>query len=68
MSIWAIIAAPLYMSNDLRSISTEAREILLNREVIAVNQDPAGLQGERIFQENGIEWYVSISLKSFILS
>ena len=56
MSIWAIIAAPLYMSNDLRSISSEAREILLNKEVIAVNQDPAGLQGERIFQENGIEW------------
>ena len=61
MSIWAIIAAPLYMSNDLRSISDEAREILLNKEVINVNQDPAGLMGEKIGAENGIEWYVSTS-------
>lgn len=42
------MAAPLYMSNDLRSISAEARAILQNKAAIAVNQDPLGLQGRRI--------------------
>ena len=38
-ALWAIFAAPLFMSNDLRAISTESKEILQNREIIAVNQD-----------------------------
>ena len=50
MAIWAIFAAPLLMSNDLRSISAEHKAILLNREVIAVNQDPLGIQGRRIYK------------------
>jgi len=48
MAIWAIIASPLLMSNDLRQIPTWARDILLNKEVIAVNQDPLGRQGGRM--------------------
>ena len=47
MSLWAIMAAPLIASNDLRSMNAATRRILLNREVIAVNQDPLGRQGER---------------------
>jgi alpha-N-acetylgalactosaminidase len=43
-AMWAIFAAPLYMSNDLRNISDMAVEILLNVEIIAVNQDPLGMQ------------------------
>jgi hypothetical protein len=46
--LWAILAAPLIMSNDLRNVSDWAREILLNKEVIAVDQDPLGKQGSRI--------------------
>lgn len=42
MGMWAILAAPLLMSNDLRHLSKQAREILLNRELIRVNQDPLG--------------------------
>ena len=38
-ALWAIFAAPLFMSNDLRMISAESKEILQNREVISVNQD-----------------------------
>ena len=38
-ALWAIFAAPLFMSNDLRMISAESKEILQNREIIAVNQD-----------------------------
>ena len=38
-ALWSLFAAPLFMSNDLRDISQEARDILQNREVIAVNQE-----------------------------
>jgi len=54
-AIWAIIAAPLFMSNDLRTISQEALSILLNQEVIAVNQDPLGIQGKRIYNKNDMQ-------------
>jgi len=47
MAIWAILAAPLIMSNDLRNIRDEYKQILLNKDVIAVNQDTLGIQGER---------------------
>jgi alpha-N-acetylgalactosaminidase len=48
MGIWAIVAAPLIMSNDLSEVPTWAREILLNKEVIAVDQDKLGKQGRRL--------------------
>lgn len=48
MAIWSIVAAPLIMGNDVRNISQAAKRILLNREAIAINQDPQGLQGLRI--------------------
>ncbi len=47
MSLWAIMAAPLIAGNDLRIMSEATKEILLNREVIAVDQDPWGLPGVR---------------------
>ncbi|KAJ8028073.1 Alpha-N-acetylgalactosaminidase [Holothuria leucospilota] len=50
MALWAVMAAPLLMSNDLRDITPEFREILLNKEVIAVNQDPQGIMGKRVLQ------------------
>ncbi|RVE56034.1 hypothetical protein OJAV_G00232230 [Oryzias javanicus] len=56
MAIWAIMAAPLFMSNDLRTISSEARNILQNKMVISINQDPMGMAGRRILKEkSGIE-------------
>lgn len=48
MAVWAIIASPLMMSNDLRSISQEMAELLKNADIIAVNQDPAGKQGSMV--------------------
>lgn len=49
MSLWAISKAPLIIGCDVRALSAADRDILLNREVIAVNQDPLGYQGRRIF-------------------
>lgn len=42
------MAAPLFMSNDLRTISSEARSILQNKIAISINQDPLGFQGRRL--------------------
>lgn len=47
-SIWSILAAPLLLSNDLRTLTPEQKQILLNRHVIAVNQDPLGELGKRV--------------------
>jgi len=48
MAIWAILAAPLIMSVDLRTIRPEYKEILQNEGVIRVDQDPLGLMGQRV--------------------
>ncbi|KAK6642561.1 hypothetical protein RUM43_004063 [Polyplax serrata] len=57
MAIWAILAAPLIMSNDLRDIKPEFRDILLNKDVIAINQHPLGIQGQRKYKTKGIEFW-----------
>ncbi|XP_064198018.1 alpha-N-acetylgalactosaminidase-like [Anguilla rostrata] len=51
MALWAIMAAPLFMSNDLRALSNEARAILQNKVLIGINQDPLGIQGKRLLKE-----------------
>ena len=51
-TLWAIMAAPLMAGNDLRAMSEETRSILLNAEVIAVDQDPLGVQG-RVVVDRG---------------
>lgn len=50
MAIWAILASPLMMSVDLRTIRPEYKAILLHENLIAVNQDPLGIQGRRMFK------------------
>ena len=49
MRLWAILAAPLLAGNDLSKMSPETLSILLNKEVIAVDQDRLGKQGDRAF-------------------
>lgn len=47
MSIWCMMSSPLAMTNDLRNLTSDDRRILLNREIIAINQDPLGIAAER---------------------
>jgi len=42
MAIWAMASAPLMMSNDLTCVSASSKAILLNKDVLAVNQDLLG--------------------------
>ncbi|EAZ03724.1 hypothetical protein OsI_25855 [Oryza sativa Indica Group] len=56
ISLWAIAKAPLIIGCDVRSISRETMEILSNPEVIAINQDPLGVQGKKVRKyDNEIE-------------
>ena len=56
-ALWCILAAPLMAGNDLRSMSESVKAILTAKEVIAVNQDPRGIQGRRILKQEGLEIY-----------
>jgi len=54
-SLWALMAAPLIAGNDLRTMTPEIRDILTNKEVIAVDQDPVGRQGRRVLKDGDLE-------------
>jgi alpha-galactosidase len=54
-SLWCILAAPLMSGNDLRNMTNEVKEILTNREVIAVDQDSLGMQGRRVKRDGDRE-------------
>lgn len=54
-SLWALLAAPLIAGNDLQHMTPETRSILLNREVIAVDQDALGKQGDRAYETGPLQ-------------
>jgi alpha-galactosidase len=54
-SLWAMLAAPLIAGNDLRDMRPEIHDILTNKEVIAVDQDSLGREGERVWKNGDLE-------------
>ncbi|HEY6243291.1 MAG TPA: alpha-galactosidase [Pyrinomonadaceae bacterium] len=54
-SLWCILAAPLMAGNDFRHMTNEVKEILTNREVIAVDQDSLAMQGRRVKRDGDRE-------------
>ncbi|MEU5643648.1 NPCBM/NEW2 domain-containing protein [Streptomyces milbemycinicus] len=60
-SLWSIMAAPLLIGTDLRKATPETYEILGNREVIAVDQDRLGKQGQVLSSEGG-GWVIAKEL------
>ncbi|HEX3739799.1 MAG TPA: glycoside hydrolase family 27 protein [Terriglobales bacterium] len=54
-SLWTIMAAPLIAGNDLRNMTADIHDILTNKEVIAVDQDPLGRQGRRVAKDGDLE-------------
>ncbi|MCH8218574.1 MAG: NPCBM/NEW2 domain-containing protein [Planctomycetes bacterium] len=56
-SLWCILAAPLMAGNDFRGMSETARNILTAEELITVNQDPRGIQGYKVYDDDGREIY-----------
>jgi alpha-galactosidase len=56
-SLWCMLAAPLIAGNDIRHMSPEIRDILTNREAIAINQDPLGVQCYKMYSRGSFEVY-----------
>jgi alpha-galactosidase len=54
-SLWCILAAPLMAGNDIRNMTPEIKEILTNKEVIAVDQDSLGKQGRKVKDTGDLE-------------
>ncbi|KAF4676460.1 hypothetical protein FOL47_006098 [Perkinsus chesapeaki] len=69
MALWSIFASPLFMSNDLYNMPPGTKEILQNKEVIAVNQDPLGKMGYPVYTDKkGLKrvWIKELSPQSGI--
>ncbi|XP_039019343.1 alpha-galactosidase 1-like isoform X2 [Hibiscus syriacus] len=61
-SLWAISKAPLLLGCDIRNMTKETLDIITNKEVIAVNQDPYGFQAKKVRMEGDQEiWAASLS-------
>lgn len=64
-SLWAILAAPLIAGNDLTNMDQTTLQILTNYEVIQVDQDKEGIQGNRVWKMGDLEiWSRPLSNKS----
>ena len=58
-SLWCILASPLIFSADIiqhyssaNVLTKEMRDIMMNREMTAINQDPLGKEGWRVSPPN----------------
>lgn len=58
MSMWCMMSSVLALSNDLRHLTPEDKRILLNKEIIAIDQDPLGKAAERVVNEAGHQVFV----------
>ena len=56
-SMWAMLASPLLTGTDVRELDPYTLETLTNREVIAINQDPLGLQAKKVKDAGDLEIY-----------
>jgi alpha-galactosidase len=57
-SMWCMLAAPLILGNDVRNMSQETKDIILNKEVIAIDQDSLGVQGLKFTSVDGLDiWF-----------
>lgn len=57
-TMWVMIAAPLIAGNDLRKMSEQTKAILMDKDVIAINQDPAGVQGFKYAVKDSVETWI----------
>ena len=56
-TMWCMMAAPLILGNDLTKITPESLAIITNKDMIAVDQDPLGVQGLRFRNEDNLQYW-----------
>ncbi|KAI9126503.1 hypothetical protein K1719_002099 [Acacia pycnantha] len=67
-SLWALSKAPLLLGCDIRNMTEETKMIISNEEVIAVNQDPLGVQGKKVRMEGDIEIWAGPLCKNRVVA
>lgn len=57
-TMWCMLAAPLMVGTDLAKMRPEVKNIFTNKEVIAIDQDVAGIQGFKYASKDSVEtWF-----------
>jgi alpha-galactosidase len=61
-TMWCMMASPLILGNDLRNMSEATRNIILNKDMIAIDQDTLGVQGLHYCDRDGLAfWFKPLS-------
>jgi alpha-galactosidase len=55
ISLWALLSAPLLLGNDLSRMDDFTLNLLTNDEVLAINQDPLGIQAKMVLKKGNIQ-------------
>lgn len=58
LGMWAMLAAPLILGTDIRELDAAELAVLTNRELLAINQDPRGVQGYPVRKGAGLDVWV----------
>lgn len=58
MSLWCLMAAPLMITCDVRNMNEATKRILTNKDIIAIDQDPLGIQAERKLKTDLLQIFV----------
>jgi alpha-galactosidase len=62
MTLWSMLSAPLIAGNNLTQMTRDTAGILMNKDVIAIDQDSLGKQGDRVYAEGPVEiWEKQLS-------
>lgn len=57
-SMWCMLAAPLIAGNDMRKMDAQTRNVLTNKEVIAINQDSLGIEALKYSDKDSLQaWF-----------
>ena len=56
-TMWCMMASPLILGNDLRNMSESTRNIIMNKDMIAIDQDTLGVQGLHYFDRDGLQFW-----------
>lgn len=68
MAVWCMLPAPLFMSNDPRTIAKKYKDILINEHAIEINQDSLASPAERVFHNETVDvWTRNLSNKRHAL-
>ena len=54
-AMWCMLAAPLMAGNNISTMNETIREILTAPEIIAIDQDPLGIQGTRLRNDGSLQ-------------